>query len=329
MKAIAVIDGRSGAAGAAVRQARALAAFLRAGFGGDVRPQTDDVQTVIVYADQGDREALLDLAPTRLVRLAAVAPWRSEQVAAVLADLAAAEGADLFLFAGRSGSELATRLACRAGGSVRTGVLDAVVTSGGVLARVPMYSGHLVGRFALKARPCCLCVDASWGDAGAERLTAHELLAETDETSRPEGADLDDVETIPAPSSDDLSASRFVVAVGRGAGSRQWIEGVAAAARRLGAGFGTSRPVAMNAWAPMDRLLGFSGARVAPEVCIVVGASGAPAFLWGIERSTLIIAVNQDGGAPIGVAADVIVVDEGLAVIEELAAIVEAAGGRG
>jgi len=323
-----VIDGRSGAGGAAVRQARALAAFLRDGLGGDAQPRMDDAQSVIVYADRGDREALLALAPTRLVRLVAVAPWRSEQVAAVLADLAAAGGAALFLFAGRSGPELATRLACRAGGSVRTGVLDAEVSSDGLLVRAPMYSGHLVGRFALTAWPCCLCVDAAWGDAGAERLSAHELLAETDETARPEGARLDDVEVVPAPSSDDLPASRFVVAAGRGAGSRQWIEGVAAVARRLGASFGISRPVAMHAWAPMDRLLGVSGARVAPEVCIVVGASGAPAFLWGIERATLIIAVNQDGKAPMAAAADVVVVDEGLAVIEELAGIVEAAGAR-
>jgi electron transfer flavoprotein alpha subunit len=328
VRAIVVIDGRSGAGGAAMRQARALGAFLGDGLGGDVRRLIDHAQTVIFYADQGDREALLGLAPTRLVRLVRVARWRNEQVAAVLADLAAAEGAELFLFAGRSGPEPATRLACRAGGSVRTGVLDAEVVAGGLLVRTPMYSGHLVGRVALTARPWCLCVDASWADAGAEPPNAHELLAETDETARPEGARLDHVELIPAPSSDDLSASRFVVAAGRGAGSRQWIEGVAAAARRLGASFGVSRPVAMNAWAPMDRLLGLSGARAAPEVCIVVGASGAPAFLWGVERSTLIIAVNQDGRAPIAAAADVVVVDEGLAVIEELAGIVEAAGAR-
>ena len=66
----------------------------------------------------------------------------------------------------------------------------------------------------------------------------------------------------------------------------------------MGAAFGVSRPVVMNAWAPADRLVGVSGARTAPAVCIVVGASGAPALHWGIERAGFIVAVNSDDARP-------------------------------
>ena len=92
----------------------------------------------------------------------------------------------------------------------------------------------------------------------------------------------------------------------------------------MGATFGVTRPVAMNAWAPMDRLIGVSGARTAPALCIVAGASGAPAFYWGIEEAGLIIAIDIDEHAPIVSEADLVLLDDAVAVLEELAAIVAA-----
>jgi electron transfer flavoprotein alpha subunit len=92
----------------------------------------------------------------------------------------------------------------------------------------------------------------------------------------------------------------------------------------MGAVFGVTRPVAMNAWAPMDRLIGVSGVRTAPSLCIVVGASGAPAFYWGIEKATFIAALNRDDEAPIVRNADAAVIDDGVAVIEALAQLIGA-----
>ena len=90
----------------------------------------------------------------------------------------------------------------------------------------------------------------------------------------------------------------------------------------MGADFGVSRPVAMNAWAPMDRLMGVSGTRAAPALCIVAGASGAPALYWGIEKAGLIVAVNPDERAPIVANSDAALLDDAVAVLEELAEIV-------
>ena len=112
---------------------------------------------------------------------------------------------------------------------------------------------------------------------------------------------------------------------GYGAGGREGTERIARAARRMGAGFGVSRPVAMNAWAPMDRLIGVSGTRVAPALCIVVGASGAPALHWGIEKAGFIVAVNPDEQAPIVGNSDAALLDDGVAVVEELAEIIAVA----
>jgi len=103
---------------------------------------------------------------------------------------------------------------------------------------------------------------------------------------------------------------------------------VEAAARRMGAAFGVTRPVAMNAWAPMDRLIGVSGTRSAPALCIVAGASGAPALYWGIEKAALIVAIDVDEQAPIVNNADAAVIDDSVAVIEELAEVVATARAR-
>ena len=87
----------------------------------------------------------------------------------------------------------------------------------------------------------------------------------------------------------------------------------------MGAAFGVTRPVVMNAWAGPDRQVGVSGTRTAPAVCIVAGASGAPAFLWGVERAGFIAAVDTDDHAPIGGESDAFVVGDAVAVLEALA----------
>jgi electron transfer flavoprotein alpha subunit len=132
----------------------------------------------------------------------------------------------------------------------------------------------------------------------------------------------DDVEILEPPATSDLEAAQFLVVAGRGAGGRGGVERIAAAAERMGAAFGVTRPVVMNAWAVPDRQIGVSGTRTAPAVCIVAGASGAPAFLWGVERAGFIAAVDTDRRSAMAGEADVVVLDDAVAVLEALADIV-------
>jgi len=166
--------------------------------------------------------------------------------------------------------------------------------------------------------------DAGWCDAppgprGEHRIVAGTAFLPAEDGDAGAAAPFTDVELLESPPTGDLETARFLVVAGRGAGSPQGVERLAAAARRMGAVFGVTRPVAMNAWAPMDRLIGVSGTRAAPAVCIVAGASGAPAFLWGIERAGFIAAVDSDEHAAIVAEADVAVIDDGIAVVEALA----------
>ena len=327
MRFAALIDGT---VATAARQARALAGFLGEGLTGALSADlSGDLagdlagETFVFYWDERDKRRLAGLAPTRDVRLVRAAARRPEQVVESLA--AAARGGEATLFlaaAGPTGTEIVTRLACRTGGAVLTEALSIEARPEHLVCRKNVYSNHLVGRFELSASPSCVTIDACWNDSRGPTVAEHRILSDTDVTGGIDAAPFEDLELADLPPAGDLAASRFLVVAGYGVGSRAGLRRVADAARRMGADLGVSRPVAMNAWAPMDRLIGVSGSRAAPAVCIVVGASGAPALHWGIERAGFIVAVNTDERAPIVRNSDAALLDDGVAVVEELAEII-------
>jgi electron transfer flavoprotein alpha subunit len=331
---VAVLDGTGPAA---ERQTRALGAFVRegatlepapaGGSPGETTPEATGL-TLAFYADERDRERLVRLAPTRDVHLVRTPGRRPDLMVAALEAFAGDTARDLFVFPGGPlGTELATRLACRAGGGVVTDARRIAVQDGRLVCSRSVYSGHLDGRVELDPRPWCVTADAGWYDAPESPPGEHRVVADSTGPLSAGAAPrpFHDVEVLGQPATGDLETARFLVVAGRGAGSPQGVERIAAAAGRMGAAFGVTRPVAMSAWAPMDRLVGVSGTRAAPDVCLVAGASGAPAFLWGIERAGFIAAVDIDEHAAIIAEADVAVIDDAVCVIEALADLV--AGG--
>ena len=126
----------------------------------------------------------------------------------------------------------------------------------------------------------------------------------------------------PVPHAEDrgLESAPLLVVAGRGLGSVQGVARAEALAQALSAGFGATKAVASLGWAPMDRIIGVSGVMARPERCLVLGASGAPAFYAGIAPGQRILAVNTDPYAPILAGADLVMqcdcptlVDEALA----------------
>ncbi|HHW74107.1 MAG TPA: hypothetical protein GX744_02500 [Firmicutes bacterium] len=76
-------------------------------------------------------------------------------------------------------------------------------------------------------------------------------------------------------------------------------------AQKLGAGFGLTRPAALESWGKVDEIIGGSGMALSSKTCLVLGASGAGAFMAGLEGVKNIIAVNTDEEALIFKQADV------------------------
>lgn len=94
-----------------------------------------------------------------------------------------------------------------------------------------------------------------------------------------------------------LKNASLVIACGSGMGSKEACEKVRRLAERLGAGFGLTRPAALNGWGSTTEIIGHSGSIIAPQCCLVLGAAGAGAFAVGIEHSGQILAVNTDPDA--------------------------------
>ncbi len=95
-----------------------------------------------------------------------------------------------------------------------------------------------------------------------------------------------------------LKSARVVVGAGRGAGGPDGFTGVLELADLLGGSLGVSRVVTSLGWRPHHEQVGQTGSRIAPEVYIPCGISGAIQHWAGCASSKVIVAINTDPEAP-------------------------------
>ena len=105
------------------------------------------------------------------------------------------------------------------------------------------------------------------------------------------------------PPADDLSSAaltsaRVVVGAGRGAGSANGFDATQELAELLGGALGVSRVVTSLGWRPHHEQIGQTGSRIAPDVYIPCGISGAIQHWAGCASSKTILAINTDENAP-------------------------------
>jgi electron transfer flavoprotein alpha subunit len=115
-----------------------------------------------------------------------------------------------------------------------------------------------------------------------------------------------------------LGAARFVVAGGRGVGSKHAMEQLEKWAHSVGASFGSSRAPVEAQWTSYDKLIGQTGTEVSPELYIAFGISGAPQHLSGIRNAKRIVAINNDPTAPIVQHADLTIIADIPALMRKL-----------
>jgi electron transfer flavoprotein alpha subunit len=73
---------------------------------------------------------------------------------------------------------------------------------------------------------------------------------------------------------------------------------------------GCSRAVTIAGWRPHTEQVGQTGTKIAPEVYIAAGVSGATQHLAGCKGAKKILAINKDPESPIMTAADYAVIGD-------------------
>ncbi|HSJ27096.1 MAG TPA: electron transfer flavoprotein subunit alpha/FixB family protein [Acidimicrobiia bacterium] len=107
-----------------------------------------------------------------------------------------------------------------------------------------------------------------------------------------------------------LATAPVVVGGGRGVGSAEGFAALEELAELLGGVVGCSRVVTNNGWRPHSDQVGQTGTRIAPEIYIACGISGAIQHWVGAMASKRILAINNDSEANMVAKADYAIVGD-------------------
>ena len=107
-----------------------------------------------------------------------------------------------------------------------------------------------------------------------------------------------------------LTTAPVVVSGGRGVGSEEGFAVIEELAALLGAAVGCSRVVTNQGWRPHADQVGQTGKRVAPDLYIACGISGAIQHWVGMQTAKHVLAINTDPDAPMVTKADYAVIGD-------------------
>jgi electron transfer flavoprotein alpha subunit len=251
--------------------------------------------------------------------------------ARVLADMAGSTEADLVAAAATDhGSEVMAHLAAMTGQPLAANCVSVRPGSGepgSYLITRQRWAGLLLEDAEITGSPALVTVPpdgvaAVPADAPAE-LTVHPCEPALDEAdlrvrARESAGRVDGVS---------LATARVVVGGGRGVGGPDGFAPLEELSKLLGGVLGVSRVVTSEGWRPHQQQVGQTGTRIAPELYLACGISGAIQHMAGCQGAKHIVAINTDPGAPIMARADYAVIGDLHEVIPELVTAIRARGG--
>jgi electron transfer flavoprotein alpha subunit len=201
------------------------------------------------------------------------------------------------------GHEVLAHVAARVGAPLAANVIDAKVDSDVMQLTRQRWGGSLLEEARLTGRPKLLTVAphaVESSPAGMKTAVEDFTPALRDEhfLVRVTRRDEPSSETVR------LDTARVVVGGGRGVGSKEGFELLEELANLLGGAVGGSRVVTNLGWRPHSDQVGQTGARIAPDLYIACGVSGAIQHIVGCKAAKRILVINKDENAPIVSRAD-------------------------
>ena len=231
-------------------------------------------------------------------RLASFAP---EALGAVIAQLAGARSPVVVVGPGTErGNEVLAHAAARLGQPMAANVISVAADGDGWQLSRQRWAGSLIEDARLDAPVGIITVaphtTAATEVAGASAAAVQPFapdLTDRDLRVRVTGREA------PAEGSISLSDAKVVVGGGRGVGNAESFAELEELARLLGAAVGVSRVVTSAGWRPHTMQIGQTGVRIAPDLYIACGISGAIQHIVGCKAAKRILAINTDPDAPI------------------------------
>ena len=126
-----------------------------------------------------------------------------------------------------------------------------------------------------------------------------------------------------------LADAKVVVGGGRGLGSAEAFATLDELAGLLGAAVGVSRVATSLGWRPHAQQIGQTGTRIAPDLYIACGISGAIQHIVGAKAAKRILVINTDPDAPIFRRASYAVIGDVNAVVPAISAEIRRVRGVG
>jgi electron transfer flavoprotein alpha subunit len=278
------------------------------------------------HAEQSELEALGKYGAKKVLHASdeKLNQTNIQAYASVLAKAMQDEGADILVLANSSlGTPVAARVAAKSGASLASNVVDLPQTTGGFVVRKSIYTGKAFMYVELKNQKKVIAI----------RKNAAELKeVGSNVPVTPYAVSLSDADFVVKITSSEkatgevlLPEANIVVSGGRGMkGPENWgiLEELA---KVLGAATGCSKPVSDMGWRPHHEHVGQTGVKVAPQLYIAVGISGAIQHLAGVNSSKCIVVINKDPESPFFKAADYGIVGDAFDVVPKLTQAIKAA----
>lgn len=277
-----------------------------------------------VVAEAGGRVLLLGSGTQAAAQeLGAPRAWAADTVGAAPAGLSKAlvpvlQGVQLLILpASPDGRDLAPRLAAALDRPLLACATRADVAEEGVVAVLARLEGRLEVEVSTAVPAVVTLLPGCRNPLPASNGEVLEVVLDV-----PPGVDAERLAVLdPDPETMDLADARRVVGIGAGLGIKDeaTVGLLRAVAARLGATAGATRVVTDAGWLGHERQIGTTGIAIDPDLYVALGVAGASQHTGGLGSPRHVISINTDPSCPMTAMADLGLVTDARALLEELA----------